>query len=155
MDNQIQIIKEVLDEFLNKATIEGQIDFVSDLNHPRFVIKTKNAGILIGEDGGHLLALNHLVKKISEKRLKKEGLEQIVFFLDVNDYQMKRIENIENEARMSAQRVMFFKKELELDPMSSYDRRIVHAILGEYPDIKTESVGEEPYRRVVIKPIVM
>ena len=53
-----------------------------------------------------------------------------LFLLDVNDYQMKRIEELRNIARMSAQRVIFFKKELEMEPMTAYDRRIIHSVLG-------------------------
>lgn len=121
---------------------------------PVFTIKTREAGILIGEDGKHLMALSHVVKKMVENKLKKDSLEDLPFLLDVNNYQMKRIEELRNVARMNAQRVRFFKKELELGPMSAYDRRIIHSVLGEYPDIKTESVGEGLDRRVVIKPII-
>lgn len=154
MGNQKEIIKSIIKDLLEKMTVVGSVEFIEDANHPRFIIRTREAGTLIGEDGAHLVSLNHVVKKICENKLRCENLEQIMFFLDVNDYQMKKIEELENMARMSAQRVMFFKKELELDPMSSYDRRIVHAVLGEYPDIKTESVGEGINRRVVIRPIV-
>ena len=90
---------------------------------------------------------------MAENKLKKDNLEDLPFLLDVNDYQMKRIEELRNVARMSAQRVIFFKKELEMEPMSAYDRRIIHSVLGSYPDIKTESVGDGFDRRVVIKPI--
>ena len=47
----------------------------------------------------------------------------------------------------------YFKKEVEMHPMNAYERRVIHAALTEYPDITTESVGEEPQRRVVIKPL--
>ena len=57
-------------------------------------------------------------------------MEDWPFLLDVNDYQMKRIEELRNIARMSAQRVIFFKKELEMEPMTAYDRRIIHSVLG-------------------------
>ena len=50
-------------------------------------------------------------------------------------------------------RELFFKKEIEMEPMTAYDRRIVHSVLGECLDIKTESVGNGLERRVVIKPI--
>ena len=137
---------------MDKLTIEGQVDFCDDDNQPRFVIKTEEAGILIGESGQHLIALNHIIKKITENRFRNDGLEIIPFFLDVNDYQMKKIEELKNMARMSAQRALFFKREVEMDPMSSYDRRIVHSALSGHLDIKTESVGEGLNRRVVIKP---
>ena len=56
-------------------------------------------------------------------------------------------------ARMHAQRVRYFKKEVEMRPMNAYDRRIVHSVLQEYPDISTQSTGEGPDRRVVVKPL--
>jgi len=152
MENQIKIIVALLEEILEKMTISCQVEQLKmDGNHI-FTIKTREAGILIGEDGKHLIALSHIVKKMVENKFKREKMEDLPFLLDVNDYQMKRIEEIRNIARMSAQRVIFFKKEIEMEPMTAYDRRIVHSVLGECVDIKTESVGDGFERRVVIKP---
>lgn len=153
MEQQIRTVKLLLGEVLDKLTIDGRVDFCEDNDCPRFIIKTEEVNMLIGENGKHLLALNHLVKKIAENKFKGAGLEKITFFLDVNDFQMKKIEELRNTARVSAQRAIFFKKEVEMDPMSSYDRRIVHSSLSGHLDIKTESVGEGLDRRVVIKPI--
>ena len=154
MENQIKTISALLAELLKKMTVIGQVECSEMDGGPVFTIKTKEAGILIGEDGKHLIALSHIVKKIIENKFKKDNLEDIPFLLDVNDYQMKKIEGLRNMARMNAQRVIFFKKEMEMEPMSAYDRRIVHSVLGGYPDIKTESVGDGLDRRVVIKPII-
>lgn len=153
MENQIKTIIDVLDEILVKMTMDGSVDCSQAEHGMVFTIQTKDAGILIGEGGKHLIALNHLVKKIAETKFRNDGLEPPLFILDVNGYQTNRIDELKNIARMSAQRVRFFKKELELEPMSAYDRRIVHSILGEYTDIKTESCGDGLERRVVIKPI--
>ncbi|RJQ32815.1 hypothetical protein C4572_00400 [Candidatus Parcubacteria bacterium] len=155
VEQQIKIILTLLEEILDKMTVQGKIECVELDGDRIFTIKTKEAGILIGEEGKHLIALSHVVKKMAETRLRIANLEALSFLLDVNDYQRKRIEEIKNIARLNAQRARFFKKEIEMDPMSAYDRRIIHAILGEYPDIKTESLGEEPNRRVVIKPVVL
>lgn len=153
MEKQIKIISALLEEILEKMTLVGSVEyFEAEYGHV-FTIKTKEAGILIGEDGKHLIALSHIVKKIAENRLRKDKADPISFVLDINDYQLKKLEDLKNTARMSAQRARFFKKDLEMDPMSAYDRRIIHSILGEYPDIKTESVGDDPNRRIVIKPI--
>lgn len=118
----------------------------------QFVIKTAEGGLLIGENGKNLSSLNHLVKKITEKKLGKSTKESYAFSLDINDYQLKKIEELKNLARLNAQRVRYFKKEVVLKPMSSFERRIIHASLTDCPDIMTESVGEEPSRQVVIKP---
>jgi spoIIIJ-associated protein len=149
---QIKIIKSLLETILEKLTIEGEIKVIESGECPQFIIKTQEAGLLIGENGQHLIALNHLLKKLSENEFKKRGLGGIQFFLDINNYQTKKNEELKNLARMAGQRVRYFKKEIELEPMSSYERRIIHATLTEYPDITTESAGEEPNRRVIIKP---
>ena len=113
-----------------------------------FAIRTNEAGILIGEDGQSLSALNHIVKKIIEKEFK----ERPQFMIDVNDYKRKHYEELKDRARMDAQRVRYFKKEVAMQPMTAFDRRIVHMSLQEYPDIVTESIGDGITRRIVIKP---
>lgn len=129
--------------------IPGMVDVFETMENVRFSLHSPEAGLLIGDNGQNLIALNHVIKRIVEKNL---GKTEIAFSLDVNDYQKQKAEEIKDLARMSAQRVRFFKKEVTLRPMTSYERRIVHAVLTEYPDIVTESVGEEPQRKVIIKP---
>ncbi len=154
MEQQIEIIKNLLEKILEKMTVEGEVNIIEDSECPHFIVKTREAGVLIGENGQHLAALNHVLKKICESELKKSNLELIHFFLDINDYQAKKNDDLKNLAKMVAQRVRYFKKEIELEPMSSYERRIIHAALAEHPDITTESRGEGAERRVVIKPYV-
>lgn len=112
-------------------------------------IRTPEAGVLIGEDGARLQALNHVMRRIMEKESGAEGAQIMV---DVNDYRRKQFEELRDQARMGAQRVRYFKKEVVLAPMTAFERRIVHVTLQEYPDIATESQGEGPRRHVVIKP---
>lgn len=130
------------------------IEITEDSESPKFIIKTRDSGILIGENGKNFIALNHIIKKIIETKFSNEDAdaEKIQFSIDINDYQARKIEELKNTARMAAQRVRYFKKDVEMNPMSSYDRRIVHSVLSEYPDITTESSGEGENRRVVIKP---
>lgn len=153
MNDQVLKIKELIEAFLSKMTAEGSVEVLEKTDSFYFVIKTKEAGILIGDKGQNLLAINHLIKKMAEKVTRDSGQEPIRFILDVNDYQTKKIEELKNEARMQAQRVRYFKKDIVMEPMNAYERRIVHAVLTEYPDIKTESTGEGLDRRVVIKTI--
>ena len=104
--------------------------------------------MLIGERGGNLAALEHLIKKI----IKKKYGEEIKFTLDINDYRMRRLEDLKQDVKNAAREVRLYKKEVPLRSMSSFERRIVHLLLAEYPDIMTESFGQEPERRVIIKP---
>ena len=151
MEIQIKIIKSLLEQILEKLTVTGEVEILEDSETPCFIVRTREAGVLIGENGQHLVALNHLLKKLCESEFKRQNLEDVRFFLDINDYQAKKNEELKNLAKMTAQRVRYFKKEIELEPMSSYERRIIHAALTEYPDITTESKGEGLERRVIIK----
>ncbi|HBB56737.1 TPA: hypothetical protein DEW47_01205 [Patescibacteria group bacterium] len=152
MERQKNLIKTLIAEVIDKMSVEGSVEIMEEVDCPRFVIRTKEAGLLIGEEGKNLMALNSLIKKMADNLLRRDGIEErFVYILDVNDYQAKKIEDVKNEARVNAQRAIYFKREVEMEPMCSYDRRIVHSILSEYPNIKTESVGEEPHRRIIIK----
>lgn len=153
MNEQSSKIQEIIKTFLDKMAVEGEVEGIEKIDSHYFTIKTREAGILIGDNGQNLSAINHLIKKIAEKMARDADQEPLPFLLDVNDYQSKKIEELKNLARMQAQRVRYFKKDITMDPMNAYERRIVHAALTEYPDIKTESTGEEPNRRVIIKTI--
>lgn len=152
MNPQLEKIKIIIEALLEKLKVRGEVEFMETGEGTRFLIKTYEGALLIGENGQNLLALNHLVKKIAEHDLSGGDDEKIIFSLDVNDYQAKKIDDLKNLARLNAQRVRYFKKEITLKPMTSFERRIIHAVLTESPDITTESVGEEPNRKVVIKP---
>ena len=115
-----------------------------------FIIKAQDAQLLIGDNGKHLNALSHVVKRIYEQKFPEIKFQ---FLIDINDYNKKRMEEIKDAARMHAQRVRYFKKPMEMKPMNAYERRIVHYVLQEYPDIATESTGQGLERRVVIKPL--
>lgn len=105
--------------------------------------------MLIGERGNNLVAVEHIIKKIINK---KRGEEEQRFTLDINDYRMKRLEDLKQDVKNAAREVRLYHRDSPLRPMSSFERRIVHLLLAEYPDITTESVGVDLDRRVIIKP---
>ncbi len=151
MEKQSKIIELLIKQILEKIGIAGRVDILKSEEYPQFIIRTQEAGLLIGENGQHLIAFKHLLKKIADNEFRKNNVEKIPFLLDVNNYQAKKIEELRNLARMSAQRVRYFKKEVEMRPMTSYERRIIHSTLAEYLDIETKSSGEDPNRKVIIK----
>ena len=75
--------------------------------------------------------------------------------VDLNDYRKLRARQVVEKAVEAAHRVRVSKKAEALIPMSSYERRLVHVELASYVDIETESIGEEPKRRIVIKPLII
>lgn len=145
-------VRSVLENILQRMNISALVEESELLETPCFQIQTADSGILIGENGQHLHALYTIVRRITERQVK-EGCSP--FLLDVNDYQRRHIEEIKEQARMSAQRVRYFKKEVVMQPMSGYERRIIHLTFAGDPDIATESTGEGENRRVVIKPITV
>jgi spoIIIJ-associated protein len=113
------------------------------------MIDTPDSRFMIGRDGETLRSLNHLVRKIIEKSSGKEEISNV--FVDINGYQKKRFDSLKNIAHMMAERAKYFKSNIEVDPMPANERRIIHMFLEGIPDIKTESEGYGPSRRVVIK----
>ncbi len=138
---------------VNKET-EVNTWFRVEVNEPHFFLE---------RDGEALHALNHLVRRIVEKHLsptpllakeRGEGVRSEFennILIDINDFQKKRVENIRAVAHMMSERARYFKSSIEVDPMSSFERRVVHEFLSDATDLKTESVGFGPTRRVVIK----
>lgn len=133
-----------------------------------FSISADDARSLIGMHGDTVHAIDHLVKKIVEKRLDDtrreartqsstipiEDLEEREgphFLIDVNDYRSKQIKDLQAKALMMAERARSFQYDVELSPMSAYERLIVHTTLQDAPNVKTESQGEGRSRRVVIR----
>ncbi|HEY4497699.1 MAG TPA: R3H domain-containing nucleic acid-binding protein [Candidatus Paceibacterota bacterium] len=152
MPNQetTQIIQAIISDLLDRIGISYSLEVQESIDGLWFIVRTDDSALLIGEGGKNLIALNYLARRLAEKKLG----EEIQFILDINDYHKKRIEEVKDLARMHAQRVRYFKKDIEMRPMNSYERRIIHTVLQEYPDIKTESTGLGLDRRVVIKPLM-
>lgn len=123
------------------------------------------------ERGGEaLFAINHLARRMIETKTLKTNIpeallmdfsiskasgtriqEGLGILIDINGFQKKHVENIHAIAHMMAERARYFKSNIEVDPMSAFERRIVHEFLSDATDLKTESQGEGLSRRVVIK----
>ena len=117
-----------------------------------FKVVLDDAYSLLSKDASGLFALNHLVKRIAEN--KSENPEQenrFNFIIDVNDFQKKKVDSVKALAHMMAERARYFKSSVELDPMPSFERRIIHEFLSDALDLKTESIGYGPDRKVIIK----
>lgn len=109
----------------------------------------EDAKFLIGKNGQNLQALEHLVRAMF---LKTEENKDLALFVDVNDYKKSRAEHVATLAREAVHRVRSTQRAEALTPMTPYERRIVHMELASVSDITTESIGQEPARRIVVKP---
>lgn len=144
-------IREIIREFFDKTGLEVEVDVKKphDTTIP-VDITTEDPRILVGQSGRTLTDIQHLLKIILNREIKKE--ERFYIDLDINNYKKKKIEYLEELADSIADETALSKKERILGPMSSYERRIIHLKLAERKDVATESIGEEPERRVVVKP---
>lgn len=145
----VQELKKIVEELLSKMGVSFESVSVEHADvHPAIMITSKDEQ-LIGVNGETLQALNHVVKRITEKKYGEEGRH---FMLDVNNFQKKKIDELTSNVKMLAERVRSLKAEVALQPMSSYERMIVHALFTDDKEIKTESRGEGRDRHIVILP---
>jgi len=143
-------IKEIIEEIfkLSSCTL-SKYEAQEDSGMLWCSIDTPDSRFMIGREGETLRSLNHLVQKIIEKELGEE--ENKNFIIDINGYQKKRFDGLKNIAHMMAERAKYFKSNIEIEPMPAFERRIIHLFLEGDKEIKTESEGDGPNRRVVIK----
>lgn len=143
-------ISEHINQTLDKMGIWADVEerSIAEISIPYINIVTDDARLLIGARAQNLWALEYLIKRLLERAEPEAG----GFFLDVNGYRLHHLEDLKAEAKNTAKKVRLYRTEHTLEPMSPFERRIVHMTLAEYPDIITQSVGEGEARRVVIKP---
>ena len=108
----------------------------------------KGLGVLIGRRGETLDALQYLTNLAVNRQFEEKS--RIV--LDVEGYRATRAETLTNLARKMANKARRSHRDVILEPMSPHERRVIHMALQNEQDIRTVSIGEEPYRKVVIKP---
>lgn len=141
-----QDIKTIIEEVLSRMQIAVEsVEPVEENDGIRFCVRTPDSRLLIGARGAHLFALNHVLKKIVGRREDAPA-----FAVDVNDYQEAARDNLKTLAKVMGERARSFKASVELEPMSSYERMIIHSFFEGAADLKTESVGQGEQRRVVI-----
>ena len=114
----------------------------------KITIHSENSSILIGKNGRTLSSIQNLLRSA----INKETGANINIILDVENYKERQQKNIERLAIKLAKEVRKTKEPITMDSMNSYERRLVHSVLSDFKGIKTESEGEEPNRKVVIKP---
>jgi spoIIIJ-associated protein len=150
-DDQRKILteaKSVLEEMLRLMDVEATVEIGMGTETAKLNVKGNELGILIGRRGEKLASLQHIVNLIVAKR---EGQWTRVA-VDVENYRGRREEQLREVAERAAKRVTQSGKIIQLEAMPAVERRIIHMILAENPKIRTQSVGVEPARRVVILP---
>lgn len=111
-------------------------------------IISSTSSVLIGKNGKTIDAIQTLASQMVSTKYNTF----YKFTVDVNDYKSQRKSRLEKLAKYTAKDVAKSKQPVSLEPMNSYERRIIHNVLTNSKDVITQSEGEEPNRYVVIKP---
>jgi spoIIIJ-associated protein len=115
----------------------------------RATVNGEDLGLLIGKHGSTIDALQHLVARAAFKgRAERKPVT-----LDAAGYRERREAALQRAADQAAEDALSYGRAVELEPMSSHERRVVHTYLRDRTDIQTHSEGDEPERRLVVTPL--
>jgi spoIIIJ-associated protein len=146
----VEFCREKLSHIIQLMNIQGEVSaHVREDGH--IVLEIQNSsdlGILIGKEGSTLRALQTVLRVLVVKKFNKKAM----LMLDADNYLMKREEALIDQAYAAVQRVERTCHKVQLRPMNSMERRIIHSTLANEDNIHTYSIGEGPDRRVVIAP---
>lgn len=139
-------IKGFLNDYLSKLEVDLQIEMKYENGILYVSINGESSGLIIGHRGDTLEALQILVSAIANKG-RQDYLKVII---DSENYREKRTNSLKELALRQANQVIKKRKSHTFEPMSAFERKAIHTALQDHPKVKTHSVGEEPYRKVVI-----
>ena len=144
----LETARTVLTEMLSLMGLSATVEVASDGDTSRLNVRGDDLGTLIGRRGEKLASLQHIVNLIVGRR---EGQHHRIA-IDVENYRGRREQQLRDVADRAAKRVLQTGKIIQLEAMPAVERRIVHVALMENPKVRTQSVGVEPNRRIVVLP---
>ena len=142
----IKFLTDVFKAMKLEASINVEFDAAE--NELSIDVKAEDMGVLIGKRGQTLDSLQYIVSLA----INKDSNEYVKVKLDSENYRIRRKETLENLAKNIASKVKRTGRQVSLEPMNSFERRIIHSALQGDPDCETFSEGNDPYRKVVVKP---
>ncbi len=149
MDKAVADSSKFLSEVFNAMNLNVEIQKQEDSGRQLYLnLAGDDMGVIIGKRGQTLDSLQYLTNLV----INKGSSPYISVHLDTKDYRKKRKETLENLAKNLAKKAKHIRRNVVLEPMSPYERRIIHSTLQNDRYVTTFSEGEEPYRHVVISP---
>ena len=146
VEQAVDFTRGLVEAFGAKAEVASNLE---DEDTVLVDVTGDNLGLLVGPRGATLAAIEELVRTVVQRQTGGHGVRVHV---DVGGYRAKRREALAEFARQLAERVRDDDAEQALEPMSASDRKVVHDVVAEMEGVTTISEGEEPRRRVVIRP---
>jgi spoIIIJ-associated protein len=143
-------VEEVLEEVLDALDLDAEVEVDEDDERISARIEGEDLGLLIGRRGQTIDALQLLCYRIAFRGQAERKRVSV----DAAGYRERRRETIEGQADRAAARALETGKEIELEPMTASERKVVHDHLKDRSGLETFSEGEEPERCVVVAPLV-
>ncbi|MEW6670783.1 MAG: RNA-binding cell elongation regulator Jag/EloR [Thermodesulfobacteriota bacterium] len=144
----LQAGKDALQKIVDAITSEASISVKTEPEHVLFNISGGNSAILIGKRGQTLDAMQYLVEKI----VNRQNDDRIRVQVDIEGYLQNRKDNLKQLADRLAEKVKRTGKAASAGQMNAHDRRIIHMALKDDTEVRTQSMGEGLYRKLVIFP---
>ena len=148
-DDALGKIEELAVGVLDLMGVSSQVEVGLDEDIHKVKIDTAGAdGLLIGKKGQNLMALEHLLRRMAGKQLRRS----VRLDVDVGGYKERRVSTLRSKAVSMASRVKASNKEMQVEPLSAAERRIIHVTLAGDSQVKTYTVGDGELKTVVIAP---
>lgn len=146
IENAKKEIESFLQSFISKVDTELEYEVKVEDNIIKINVEGKSSGLLIGYRGETLNSLQVILSAIANKKAK----ERIQVILNIANYKEKREKILEELAEKVSKTVLRTGKNITLEPMSAYERKIIHSKLQGNKRVETYSIGEGENRRIVI-----
>lgn len=149
LDDQADAAEDFIHGLLDVLDMDGEAeaDIADDTIEVR--IEGPDMGLLIGRHGSTLEALQELTRAA----VQHQTASRARLVLDIEGYRDRQRSIVERHARAAAAKVRKTRRPIELEPMTSFERKAVHSALTDFEGVRTASEGEEPDRKVVIYPV--
>jgi spoIIIJ-associated protein len=142
-------VRGLLERVAAELDLEATVEISEDDEEIRAVVHGDDLGLLIGKHGATIDALQHLAARIAFRG--QADRKSVV--LDAAGYRERREAALQRAADQAVADALAYGRPVELEPMSSPERRIVHTYLRDRADVQTHSEGDEPERRLVVSPL--
>lgn len=145
IEQAAKYLKEIAEAFSSDVVVKTTLDHQS----VTFELSGEKIAMIIGKRGQTLNALQHIVQVM----LNRRSDTRFRVIVDAEDYRSRRQATLEQLAHRLADKALKTKKPVTLEPMPSYERKVIHSALQEQSGVETFSDGHEPNRHVVINPL--
>lgn len=156
-EKELECALEFANTLLRDMGIDAKAEFagsqpsgIGGNTYPHIEIVGEGAGILIGHHGETLDAIQYLVNLCAHRKGGSSSKEFVKIIVDIEDYRAKREETLRGLARRTAAKAVKYKRNIVLEPMNPFERRIIHSEIQDIENVSTHSVGSDENRKIVV-----